>query len=199
MRITTIILALTLLLVIGCKEAPERPGAILDENYEPIVPTNTNTATNTTTTTDPNAPNPAGEPAQNATGVWHYTCTNGCTGGAGNAMPCATCGTTLVHNTIYHQNNGAPTGVPSPSVQVNPTAAGATATSTAGSITNPIIKGIDPPAGAPNIPPKAPEPAQNAAGVWHYTCSAGCAGGAGSAVACAGCGSTLVHNTAYHN
>lgn len=45
----------------------------------------------------------------------------------------------------------------------------------------------------------APEPAQNAAGVWHYTCSSGCSGGAGSAVACSQCGSTLVHNTAYHN
>lgn len=45
----------------------------------------------------------------------------------------------------------------------------------------------------------APEPAQNAAGVWHYTCANGCAGGAGSAVACAQCGSTLQHNPSYHN
>ena len=42
------------------------------------------------------------------------------------------------------------------------------------------------------------EPPQNAAGIWHYTCSNGCEGGAGSAVACAKCGNTLVHNQAYH-
>ena len=49
------------------------------------------------------------------------------------------------------------------------------------------------------ITPPTPEPAQNAAGVWHYTCPSGCDGGGGSAVACSSCGSTLVHNTAYHN
>lgn len=45
----------------------------------------------------------------------------------------------------------------------------------------------------------AAEPAQNAAGVWHYTCPNGHAGGAGSATACGECGATLVHNAAYHN
>lgn len=44
----------------------------------------------------------------------------------------------------------------------------------------------------------APEPSQNAAGVWHYTCANGCAGGGGSAVACGSCGNTLAHNSAYH-
>ncbi|MCB0686297.1 MAG: hypothetical protein KDC53_07225 [Saprospiraceae bacterium] len=44
-----------------------------------------------------------------------------------------------------------------------------------------------------------PEPAQNAAGVWHYTCPNGCSGGAGSAGKCASCGGDLAHNTAYHN
>lgn len=49
-------------------------------------------------------------------------------------------------------------------------------------------------------PPNAttPEPAQNADGVWHYTCSKGCAGGAGSAGNCATCGGPLTHNQAYH-
>lgn len=44
-----------------------------------------------------------------------------------------------------------------------------------------------------------PEPAQNAAGVWHYTCPSGCSGGAGSAGKCSSCGADLAHNTAYHN
>ena len=44
-----------------------------------------------------------------------------------------------------------------------------------------------------------PEPPQNDAGIWHYTCSNGCSGGGGSAIACAQCGNTLAHNSAYHN
>ncbi len=129
--------------------------------------TNANPATPTTT-----------EPAQNAAGVWHYTCPKGCAGGAGTAAACAKCGTTLTHNTAYHP---APSSAPSP-------APATTATPTA-------APGITP---VPAPATKAPEPAQNAAGVWHYTCSSGCAGGAGSAVACAKCGKTLAHNAVYH-
>lgn len=65
-----------------------------------------------------------------------------------------------------------------------------------------------PPAAAPAIdpaatmpPPTAPptaEPAQNAKGVWHYTCPKGCEGGAGAQGACAKCGTALAHNAAYH-
>lgn len=112
------------------------------------------------------------EPAQNAAGVWHYTCSKGCAGGGAAAGPCAKCGTTLVHNQAYH-GSAAPTGA------ANPTGAPDKATIT-----------------MPNA--QKPEPPQNAAGVWHYTCADGCAGGAGSASPCAKCGKALVHNTAYH-
>ena len=44
-----------------------------------------------------------------------------------------------------------------------------------------------------------PASATNAAGVYHYICSNGCAGGSGSQGSCATCGSALVHNQAYHN
>lgn len=110
------------------------------------------------------APQPAQkqEPAQNAKGVWHYTCPKGCAGGAGTATACAKCGTTLVHNAAYHEGQNPTVATPNPTVT-----------------------------------PK-PEPAQNAKGVWHYTCAGGCAGGAGSAVACAKCGKALVHNSTYH-
>lgn len=108
------------------------------------------------------------EPAQNASGVWHYTCRIGCPGGAGIADKCKTCGNILIHNTVYH--NGA-----------NPTN------------TNSDVQFSTPPATTPT-----PEPSQNSAGVWHYTCSKGCAGGAGSAIACATCNETLAHNSAYH-
>lgn len=156
---------LTLFTVIACNSSPERPAALLDPNYvapaEPDVPS---------------APTKAPEPAQNSIGVWHYTCPSGHSGGSGSATACTECGTTLVHNTIYHD-----TAPSAPSSTIIP----------AGS------EGINVTPGAiPN--PSTPEPAQNAAGVWHYTCSTGCSGGAGSATACGTCGSTLVHNTAYH-
>ncbi|MBI1225001.1 MAG: hypothetical protein GC192_07160 [Bacteroidetes bacterium] len=118
----------------------------------------------------PNSPTTP-EPAQNAAGVWHYTCPNGCAGGGGSAVACASCGTTLVHNAAYH-----------PPADATPTNA------------TTLPEGITP---VPN-PTQTPEPAQNAKGVWHYTCSDGCAGGAGSAIACAKCGKTLAHNQAYH-
>lgn len=50
-----------------------------------------------------NTPAPAvAEPSQNAAGVWHYTCGNGCTGGSGTAGNCNSCGTALAHNQAYH-------------------------------------------------------------------------------------------------
>jgi len=56
--------------------------------------------------------------------------------------------------------------------------------------------GTTPPPPAPN--PEANAPATNAAGVYHYICSAGCAGGAGASGNCTSCGATLTHNAAYH-
>jgi hypothetical protein len=116
-----------------------------------------------TAPTQPNAPTP--EPAQNADGVWHYTCSAGCAGGAGSAVSCATCGGTLAHNQGYHAN----------------------ANSTPNAVDAPIT-----------APPPTAEPAQNAAGVWHYTCGNGCSGGAGAAGSCGTCGGVLAHNQAYH-
>lgn len=61
---------------------------------------------------------------------------------------------------------------------------------------NATTPGAAPP---PTLPNQQPEPAQNAAGVWHYTCPSGHPGGAGTASTCSTCGATLVHNQAYHN
>lgn len=55
-----------------------------------------NTAATATATPKP-------EPPQNAKGVWHYTCPDGCAGGGGAAAQCEKCGKTLAHNTVYHQ------------------------------------------------------------------------------------------------
>lgn len=103
------------------------------------------------------------EPAQNAMGVWHYTCTQGCAGGSGTAGKCGTCGALLAHNVSYHGNQNV---APNPSV--------------------------------PMASPAAAAPSQNAAGVWHYSCGNGCAGGSGTAGNCSTCGNALTHDTAYH-
>jgi hypothetical protein len=125
----------------------------------------------TTTPAQPNTTTLA-EPAQNAAGVWHFTCPKGCTGGAGAAGNCATCGGALAHNQAYHgQTNSMPAMNPM-TIQAPTTPATAT--------------------------PQQPEPAQNAAGVWHYTCAKGCAGGAGAPGNCATCGGALAHNQTYH-
>lgn len=131
-------------------------------------------------TVPPSSPN-AAEPPQNAAGVWHYTCAKGCAGGAGAAGTCASCGGALTHNTVYHD-----------------TPAGGSSINTTTSVTSPVAGN----AGAMTPPittTTATEPPQNAAGVWHYTCPNGCAGGAGDASACPGCGTTFVHNSGYHN
>lgn len=126
-------------------------------------------ATQTPPPPAPNANPATPEPAQNAEGVWHYTCPNGCEGGAGTAANCAKCGGPLAHNQAYHGNQPTPTTT----------------------ITGTPDGGLTPPT-------PTPEPAQNAAGVWHYTCSNGCEGGSGTAGTCSKCGGTLAHNQAYH-
>lgn len=110
------------------------------------------------------------EPAQNAQGLWHYTCIKGCEGGSGAAINCVTCGTPLAHNTAYHGNVTAPQS----------SAPFAAPTST------------------PMANPSMAEPAQNAAGIWHYTCNKGCVGGSGTVGNCGSCGGSLTHNVAYH-
>ncbi len=115
-------------------------------------------------------------------GIQHYFCANNCEGSGGDAAgTCPVCGSEYTHNQAWHDAQTAP----SPTVTTSGTAAAGTAAAGA--------------AGA--LPPTqaVPEPPQNAAGVWHYTCPSGHAGGAGSAVGCSVCGATLVHNQDYHN
>lgn len=105
--------------------------------------------------------------------VQHYYCANNCAGSGGDAAgTCPVCGSEYSHNQAWHdqQQNSVST------------------TTTAGDVV-----GGTPPTQA------APEPPQNAAGVWHYTCPNGHAGGGGSATPCSVCGTTLAHNTDYHN
>ena len=99
----------------------------------------------------------------------HYVCPKNCKGSGGDAQAnCPTCGTAYVHNQAFH---GTPAAAPAPA----PTG------------------GNNPAAATP-----PPSPAKNAAGVFHYTCPKGCAGGAAGAGKCAKCGGDLAHNQAYH-
>lgn len=133
------------------------------------------------TTVNPSTTTPATTPSAPSGAVAHYICsTPGCAGpGAASAGNCSICGNALTHNQAYHNNQQ--------SSQPNIAAEGL----------SPIL--TTPQGQTQTTTPTTSEPAQNAAGVWHYTCSNGCSGGAGSAIACATCGNTLAHNSAYHN
>lgn len=122
--------------------------------------------------TAPTTKQAVSEPAQNSAGVWHYICPKGCPGGGGSATPCPKCGTLLAHNQAYHGSVGN---------------AGNTAPAINPASKNAVAPGAN-----------QPEPPQNAAGVWHYTCPNACAGGAGTAAICPKCGKQLEHNKAYH-
>lgn len=127
---------------------------------------------------------PATMPVSGGPVVHHYICPNNCEGsGAAAAGTCPVCGTEYVHNQAYHNQPAGTTTTTSSGTQKVTFPGG-----TVGGETNPAT---------PATPP-APEPAQNTAGVWHYTCPNGCEGGAGSAGTCAKCGTALAHNSAYH-
>lgn len=142
---------------------------------------NQSSPTANTLTADPNAPispimqnqpQEANSPATNSAGVFHYTCSAGCGGGGAAAGACPQCGSELAHNQAYHNQSSTPT--------INPN----------GPI-SPIIQT------QPQLD-EANAPAINSAGVFHYTCSAGCGGGGAAAGACPQCGAELAHNQAYH-
>ncbi|GGH45680.1 hypothetical protein IA57_10095 [Mangrovimonas yunxiaonensis] len=64
-------------------------------NTQKAAPTNTSSSPFATPTNTPSG--------QNAAGLWHYTCSNGCSGGSGSAGNCSSCGNALAHNAAYHQ------------------------------------------------------------------------------------------------
>jgi hypothetical protein len=112
-------------------------------------------------------------PNANAGGVMHYICAKNCAGSGGpSAGTCPVCGAEYIHNDAFHAQDAA---AEQPQI-------------TLGDQNN---------VNAATPPPPA-EPAQNANGVWHYTCASGCAGGGGAPGSCASCGGALQHNDAYH-
>lgn len=110
--------------------------------------------------------------------VQHYICENNCENSGGEqAGNCPVCKNPYLHNVAYHADDLLKSGPIN--VQSNATQPSAPISTTNAN--------------------RAPEPAQNANGVYHYTCTNGCAGGGATTTNCKACGETLAHNTAYHN
>lgn len=105
--------------------------------------------------------------------VKHYICANKCKNSGSDVQgACPVCKNPYLHNDAYHAQDllkNGPLNVPA-NIQ----------------------------APAANTP-AAPSPAQNAKGIYHYTCNKGCYGGLGTASNCTNCGEPLAHNQAYHN
>jgi hypothetical protein len=105
--------------------------------------------------------------------VKHYICANNCENSGSDVVgACPVCKNPYIHNTAFHNQDfmkNGPLNVPT-NIQ----------------------------APAANTP-AAPSPAQNAKGIYHYTCPKGCYGGSGTATQCANCGEPLAHNQEYHN
>ncbi|MHB1146718.1 MAG: hypothetical protein ACYC01_03885 [Lutibacter sp.] len=118
-------------------------------------------------------PKPVLQQNNSTASVKHYICANKCENSGGDvAGNCPVCKNPYLHNTAFHNQDfmkNGPLNVPS-------------------NIENPMAK-----------TPAAPAPAQNAMGVYHYTCAKGCLGGSGTADNCTNCGAPLAHNQAYHN
>lgn len=114
---------------------------------------------------------------------FHFKCPKNCEGGGStNKGNCPICGTELEHNQAFHSQSAGTEGVsPENSIKVDPINA-------TGAETNPVT----------TVQPPAPSAAQNAKGIWHFTCPKGCEGGAGAAGKCPKCGGDLAHNQAYH-
>ncbi|MFN7116279.1 MAG: hypothetical protein ACK4TA_05730 [Saprospiraceae bacterium] len=132
-------------------------------------------------TQQPNTPMPVQTAA-----VQHFVCPNNCPGSGGpESGTCPSCGMQYRHNEAFHNQPGAATSntqlAPSP-ILTNPQQVTPQQT--------PQVQTVQ--------TPQTQEPAQNAAGVWHYICSKGCEGGSGTRGMCAKCGAGLDHNQAYH-
>lgn len=123
-KVLSIILLCSVISFYGCTDKAKSPKQEVSEPTKalesPVLP-------NASTT----AQTPV-EPSQNTGGVWHYTCTKGCAGGAGTAVNCNSCGSPLAHNAGYHANTNntqssapfaSPTAIP-PTTQPGRNAAG---------------------------------------------------------------------------
>ncbi len=160
---------ITMVLLASCASTPERPSPVMTQAQHDAI--NAESAAIEAQKAAQKANAAVASPS-----TLHYYCATHPNKGGGEQGTCPDCGLALVHNAAFH--NQVPSATPSP----------------AGSINAPSSLP------APSIPTAtSPEPAMNADGVYHYTCSNGCEGGAGALADCTTCGNPLAHNAAYHN
>ncbi|NOT37676.1 MAG: hypothetical protein HOP11_09905 [Saprospiraceae bacterium] len=94
---------LTILVGIACKSDSKKAESTTTTTPEVTAPADNSTPNVTAPANLTPVPGPQStEPAQNAKGVWHFTCPKGCAGGGAGATPCGKCGATLAHNQAYH-------------------------------------------------------------------------------------------------
>ena len=102
----------------------------------------------------PTTPPPSTNDLTNIVGGAHYICPQNCVGGTSSAQgTCPVCSTALAHNQGFHSTTN----------NTNPLSNGPIATPNSTNTTTTT----------PTLPTSGP----NAAGVYHYTCANGCAGG----------------------
>jgi len=102
--------------------------------------------------------------------VKHYICVNNCENSGGDvAANCPVCKNPYIHNVAFHNDEFLKSG-PLNVPKNNQNSQTENTTSAA----------------------------QNSLGIYHYTCIKGCFGGSGTASNCTNCGTTLVHNQAFH-
>lgn len=112
------------------------------------------------------------EKSADSKNVKHYICANKCENSGSNVQGiCLTCKNPYIHNQAFHNDEflkNEPLTVP----KYNRTSA--------------------------NNTPSQSSPAQNARGIYHYTCNNGHHRDSGTASNCIACGALLTHNQAYH-
>lgn len=186
LKLLSILLLSTLLIACG-SDAPEQTSANQASQMETPPATNFNEQPATPQTVNHISPDGS---------VHHYICSDFCEG-SGSETPgtCPVCSKSLAHNQAWHnQGNQQQPEMQQPQMQQQQQ-------QSAGQPTSPLFR--DGPQSQQmqtnqQNQPMMTEPAQNAAGVWHYICSAGCSGGAGTPGNCSQCGASLSHNAAYH-
>ncbi len=203
----------TALFITSCDSKPTRPGTLLSP--EQIQQSNLEASR-------PDAVKPMAGGA--ASGVDHYTCPNGHPGSDFDGT-CPICGAALQHNQAWHDQPQSQTAAttpttPTPSTEPDRNAdgiwhyicpnghEGGAGSAVPCPVCGTALVHNDAYHNSPNAlqqsvetitNPSPAESGQNAKGVWHYICPNGHSGGAGSATPCPVCGTTLVHNDAYHS
>ncbi len=217
MKYISFVLLLSLF-AIGCADTPSRPAPVMTQAQHDAI--NAESAVLQAQKAAQIATAQASSPS-----ALHYYCSTHPDQGGAAQGSCPDCGLALVHNQAFHNTaltpgspispNSAPAAVQASSPSTlhyycsdHPDKGGAAQGSCPDcglalihnqAFHNTTTAATPDFSVPPTSLPTTPAAATNAAGVFHYTCSNGCAGGAGAQANCATCGNPLAHNQAFHN